>query len=166
MAPRYAGSERWPGAVVLDFEELAGMAKEEEANGAFHVSRDGTLAKAPVFLEDVPAAFYKVEANDPDFTPNHDTSARELLVVMEGALKVVSNHGGDRTETDNLVGVVHRGEVMALEDDEAISMQVLSPAQRATAWALAIYRDAELLIRPDVSLGQSRKGLLYLPETT
>lgn len=163
LAPRYASPIELPGVVVLDFEELGRMAREEEAGGAFHASEDGTFAKAPVFLEDVPAAFYKVEANDPDFTPNHDTAQRELLVVMEGALRVVSNHGGDRTEAENLIGVVPAGEVMALKDEQAISMQAVSLFQRATAWALAIYRDAELLIRPDLGLSQGRAGLLYLP---
>jgi hypothetical protein len=164
LAPQYASPVELPGIVVLDFEQLGRMAREAEANGAFHVSDDGTLAKAPVFLEDLPAAFYKVEARDPDFTPNHDTSWREFLVVMEGALRIVSNHGGDRTGSDNLIGVLHTGKFMELEKDEAISMQAASLMNRATAWVLAIYRDAEHLIRPDVSLAQTRRGVLYLPE--
>jgi hypothetical protein len=53
---------------------------------------------------------------------------------------------------------------MELEKDEAISMQAASLMNRATAWVLAIYRDAEHLIRPDVSLAQTRRGVLYLPE--
>jgi hypothetical protein len=83
---------------------------------------------------------------------------------MEGALRIVSNHGGDRTGSDNLIGVLHTGKFMELEKDEAISMQVASLMGRATAWALAIYRDAEHLIRPDFSLTQARRGVLYLPE--
>ncbi len=164
LAAQYASPIELPGIVVLDFDELGRMAREEEARGAFHVSDDGTFAKAPVFLEDLPAAFYRVEAHDPDFTPNHDTSWRELLVVMEGALRIVSNHGGDRAESDNLLGVLPTGKFMELEKDEAVSMQAASLVGRATAWVLAIYRDAEHLIRPDISLAQTRRGVLYLPE--
>ncbi len=164
LAPQYASPVELPGVVVLDFDELGRLAREEEAKGSFHISDDGTLAKAPVLLEDLPAAFYKVDANHPDFTPNHDTSAQELLVVMEGMLRVVSNHGGDRTDADNLTGVLPAGESVKLED-EAVSMQVVSLLQKSTAWALAIYRDAELVIRPDFGLRQARAGPLYLPET-
>lgn len=94
LAPTYASPLDASMGVVLDFRELSELAREEEASGAFRRSEDGTLARAPLYVDNLPAAFYRVATSDVDFTPNHNTSEQETIVVMEGILRIVLNTGG------------------------------------------------------------------------
>jgi hypothetical protein len=154
QAPQYDSPGNTPGVTVLDFAELTRLAREEQASGAFRATDDGTLAKAPLFVDDLPAAFYMVDAHYPDFTPNHNTSERETLVVMRGAIRLVYNHGLGREDPASQAGLVAAGDVMELSD-EPVSMQsvAVSLTQRSVAWALALYRDFDDGgLRPDFQI--------------
>lgn len=152
VAPRYQSPESAPGSVIaLDFRKFRDIARSERERGAFRVSDDGTIAKTPLYVDDLPAAIYVVDAQYPDFTPNHNTADPETLVVLDGALVVVPNDGSERDEHVGTGNIICKGEVAEFYD-EAISMQAtkmmnpldLSPAR---CLALALYRDDDLVIR-------------------
>ena len=154
MAPRYQSPETTPGGVVaLDFDRIRDIAIAEESMGSFRFSDDGTLAKTPVYVDHLPAALYIVNAEFPCFTPNHNTSDPETLVVIDGTLLVAPNDGSSREENTDAHSLIRQGEVAEFHD-EAISMQVsnfvtpfemdISPSR---CLALALYRDDDLLIR-------------------
>jgi hypothetical protein len=151
-APIYTSPGDTGGALVLDFGVLARLASEQEASGAFRISSDGSLAKAPLFIDDLPGAFYRVEAGHPDFTPNLNTSERETLVVMEGALRIVSNAGGfEREDPESARAVMSPGDVVELSD-ESISMQSVYLVDPAKCLALAMYRDYDGRVPRDLKL--------------
>jgi hypothetical protein len=156
LAPQYASPVSKPGVVVLDFDVLGELAKTEISS--FRATQDETLAMAPLFVDDLPAAFYRINTRHPQFTPNHNTSERETIVVMKGVLKLVLNDAPRSEETDGgLLNTFYMGDVVELED-RAVSMQaigVIDPAsitdpetapKPASCLALALYRDGDIQI--------------------
>ena len=126
---------------------LQALAEAEEAIGSFRRTPDGTLAKAPLFVDDLPAAFYRVSTAHSEFTPNHNTTRRETLVVMNGVLKLALNdtpreEAGDRSLADTF----YTGQVVELED-RPVSMQAIGLVDPAQCLALALYRDRDIQIQ-------------------
>jgi hypothetical protein len=143
LAPQYKSPIDNPRVVVLKFDRLLEMADEEEANGSFRPSADGTLAKAPLFVDDLPAAFYRLHTDYNQFTPNINTSDRETIVVIEGVLKVVPNDGRERPDPTDLSGTFYTADVLELRR-EAVSMQAVGLVDPARCLALALYRDRDI----------------------
>jgi hypothetical protein len=146
LAPQYTSPGLTWGAVVLDFASLGEIAKKEETVGSFRRTPDGTFAAAPLFIDDVPAAFYKVSTNYPEFTPNHNTTEQEMLVVVNGILKVAMNDGERSTESDaSLTNVIYMGQVVELHE-RAVSMQAVGLVNPANCLALALYGAPDIKI--------------------
>jgi hypothetical protein len=156
LAPQYASPVSKPGVVVLDFDVLGRLAETEVSS--FRKTRDGTFAAAPLFVDDLPAAFYRINTRYPQFTPNHNTSELETIVVMKGVLKLVLNDGFRSELTDrSLANTIYMGEIVELQD-RAVSMQaigVIDPGSitnpeaitnPASCLALALYRDTDIQI--------------------
>jgi hypothetical protein len=130
--------------IVIDFGVLGAMAEAEQEIGSFRRTPDGTLAKAPLFVDHLPAAFYRINTAYPQFTPNHNTSKREMLVVMSGILKLAMNDGTrDAANDANLQNTFYESDVVELED-RSIAMQAIGLVNPASCLALALYRDRDL----------------------
>lgn len=150
MAPRYESAATMPGVIALEFDTLKSMADNEAAIGAFRKSNDGTFGKAPLYVDGLPAAFYSLETKSFDeFTPNHNTADDEMLVVVDGMLRVVVNDGTERPQADDLRNTFHKGRVLRLKN-EAISMQAVGIFEPANALALALFRDDNPKIQYDL----------------
>lgn len=148
LAPYYKSPGAEPSVVVLDFEHLSAMMAKEEAIGSFRTTHDGTLAKAPLYVNDMPAAFYRVDTNYAQFTPNHNTSERETLVVMRGVLKVVFNDAERTAMSDaSMENMLRMGEVMDLAD-RSVAMQAVGVIDPAKCVAIALYRDRDIQVMP------------------
>jgi hypothetical protein len=146
LAPRYASPVTSPGVVIVDFRELGAMAEAEQEIGSFRPTPDGTLAKAPLFVDDLPAAFYRIDTSYSQFTPNHNTSRRETLVVVSGVLKIAINDGlRDEARDRSLEDTFYEGDVVELED-EAVAMQAIGIIDPARCLTLALYRDRDIQI--------------------
>jgi hypothetical protein len=148
LAPQYASpGTRRGGVIVIDFGVLSAMAAAEEEIGSFRPTPDGTLAKAPLHVDDLPAAFYRVNTAYTQFTPNHNTTRRETLVIMSGVLKLALNDRPRDEEGDrSLADTFYAGQVVELED-RPVSMQAVGLVDPASCLALALYRDRDIQIQ-------------------
>lgn len=155
LAPKYESPVTKPGVIILDFGRLAELANAERESGSFRRTDDGTLSRAPLFVDDLPAAFYHVTTTYPDTTPNVNTSRQETLVVMEGILKLVLNDEVKALEEDpgppSVADTFYTGEVVQLHD-RAISMQAIGIADDADCLTLALYRDADVQVFPAAAM--------------
>jgi hypothetical protein len=143
-APKYASPWSKGGLIALDFDELRGIAEHETQIGSFRPSPDGTLAKAPLIVEYLPAAFYKIETEYPKATPTHNTGLQETLVVVDGILKLaLTDTGFERT--------FFEGEVVDLRE-RSVAMQALNVIERKGAClTLALYSSEEVDVVPILS---------------
>ncbi len=152
LAPQYKSPVSKPGVVVVDFEALSDMAKQEQADGAFRQTSDGTFAVAPLYVDDLPAAFYRINTSYPQFTPNHNTSRRETLVIVGGVLKLALNDVLRDEESDrSLNDTFYTGQVVELED-RPVSMQAIGLVDPASCLALALYRDRDVQVMTTLDL--------------
>lgn len=148
LAPRYASPPSRPGVVIVDFDKLGALAEAEQEIGSFRRTPDGTLATAPLFVDDLPAAFYRISTSYPQFTSNHNASERETIVVMQGVLKLALNDTlRDDTEDRSLRDTFYAGQVFELQD-RAIAMQAVGVIDPASCLALALYRDDDIQVVP------------------
>lgn len=151
LAPRYKSPEAGPGIVVLDFDILESLAKAEQTIGSFRQTPDGTLARAPLYVDNLPAAFYHVSTGPDQFTPNHNTTEQETLVVLDGVLKLAYNDGTRSQAKDNtLENTFLKADVIDLQES-AISMKAISMMDPARCLAIALYRDYDFQIVPLLS---------------
>ncbi len=147
-APRFKSPEGSPpGIVTVDLTEMQKIAAQQEAKGAFRANSDGTMAMAPLFVDHLPSAFYKVDAHFPKFTPHHKSSKTETLVVVDGGLKISHTGLKSGVEDDNIPDVAFSGDVIELHS-EAVAMQAvsLSITDKVGTLAIALYRDDDLIL--------------------
>ena len=148
LAPRYTSPVSHPKAVVLEFARLRELADQEKQIGSFRKSRDGTMAKAPLFIDDLPAAFYRIDTTYEQFTPNHNTTELETIVVINGILKVASNDSARNKARDrSMDDMFYEGHLVELQA-EAVSMQAVGIIDPASCLAVALYRDRDLQVVP------------------
>ena len=141
LAPRYSSGATLPGVVGLEFGKLLALAGEQEAEGAFRTTRDGSFGKAPVFVDDIPSALYLVETETPDhLSPNHNTADDEIVVVVGGNLRYVENDGSDRPAVLGTTNTFVSSEVIRFQG-EAVSMQAVGIFYPVRALALALFRE-------------------------
>lgn len=130
-----------PGVVALDFDQIKNIAAQEEEAQSFHWTDDETFGKAPVHIDGERSILYLLKTKDASqFTPNHNTTANELVVVVDGILKFVHNNGADRPKPDNLEDTFYAGRVLQFRD-AAVSMQAVGLFDPSRALALALFRN-------------------------
>jgi DNA-binding transcriptional LysR family regulator len=149
LAPIYQSPINKTRAVVLDFEQLRQMAREEESSGAFRATPDQTFAKAPLFIDDLPAAFYQVKTSHPEYTPNHNTTDRETIVVVDGVLKLAINDG--RGRSSSLENAFCSGHVVEVSQ-KPVSMQAVGLIEPVRCLALALYREQDMLTSRSIEI--------------
>lgn len=117
--------------------------------GSFRKDALGRLASAPLYVDNLPAAFYQVDTSYPEMTTNVNTSRRETLVVMDGVLKVVFNDelGDDGSKFQSLADTLLPGQVLELED-RAVAFQAVGVVDPSSCLALALYRDGDIQVQP------------------
>lgn len=141
-APQYTG----PGnaelhelcdATILDFSELNALALGAEEADAFEVDERG-VAKAPLKLGHLPAAFYKVTTADFDVAAVHMPAEPEILVVLDGVLSV-------RNSRQAALGVnvydtaLFSGEVRKLGGKSMVEMRALGLFDTPTSLAISVF---------------------------
>lgn len=148
LAPHYTSPTHDEGVIILDFGILTELAERERDAKSFRLDALGRLSSAPLYVDDLPAAFYQVHTSFPETTSNINTSGHETLVVVDGVLKVIFNDKvGDYDEGNmsSLQGTLYQGEVMELEE-RAISLQAIGLLDPAQCLALALYRDRDIQV--------------------
>lgn len=93
QAPQYVGPGnhelyRHCDATILDFDELSRLALGQEEADAFELDGLG-VARAPLKLGHLPAAFYRVQTGDLDAAALYIPPEPEILVVLDGVLSVL-----------------------------------------------------------------------------
>jgi hypothetical protein len=148
-APVYEGPGSQGKVIVLDFPSLADIASIEEQKGSFrHEDPDddnAILSFAPLYLGHLPAAFYKVQSPQPEFTSEYVTTRQEILVVIDGVLKLIRDQDYKDHRNPTAQRIMYAGQVIKMEE-ELVNLEAVSVFSPANCLALAIYADAELCI--------------------
>jgi hypothetical protein len=147
LAPQYRGEKSSPGLISLEFGTLKKMAAYENKIGSFRETNDKTMARAPLFVDDLPAAFYQISTTHEQVTPKHNSTDLETIVVVNGILKLAKNEYVAAMGTDKSHIRLAPGDVTELQD-EAVVMQAVGFTDPASCLALVLYRDQDVQVVP------------------
>jgi len=141
-APQYQPEGSTSELIPLDFVALNQMAYQEGEKGTFQSSEESVLATMPFYLGHLPAAFYKLEAPQPEFMAEHQALGNETIVILRGVMKVVHDGYGliRMRERD---GLLYLGQTLNIRDSK-INMEAVGVFNPAECLALAVFHDAEI----------------------
>lgn len=150
LAPRLESQSYLPEVVTLDFNVLKEVATEQADEGAFRESPDKSFGQAPLYIDEVKSALYRIQTKDPNhFSPSFRTADSEIMVVVDGILRFIKERQA-KPKTENLDNTYSSGRVLKFSD-EKISMQAVSVFDPAEALILAMYRNDDPKIKYELS---------------
>ncbi len=147
-APMYEPQGSSSGLIPLDFEVLGAMALQEDARGAFRTDDEDyaeVFSRAPFYLGHLPAAFYQLEAPEPEVMAEHQAGSNETIVVISGVLKIAFPHSGLRLINENgevtdtsKQGMLYSGQVVN-HRNTIVNMGPVGVMDSAKCLALAVF---------------------------